>query len=168
MRKLFFVLIFVTTSHAQDTLDLKEVVIKSPLLLFEESSLPLLISSWSTNGHFRSIEQELNNVPGVWLTNTSNAAQDYRIAIRGFGSRASFGVRGIRILLNGIPQTTPDGQSQIDHLPLHLIRQSEVIRGPAGSRHGNAAGGVLSFFTIDNNSDKSSIRLQHGSFGLLN
>ena len=168
MRKLFFVLIFVTTSHAQDTLNLKEVVIKSPLLLSEESSLPLSINSWSTNGHFRSIEQELNTVPGVWLTNTSNAAQDYRIAIRGFGSRASFGVRGIRILLDGIPQTTPDGQSQIDHLPLHLIRQSEVVRGPAGSRLGNAAGGVLSFFTIDNNSDKSSIRLQHGSFGLLN
>ena len=61
-------------------------------------------------------------------------------------ARASFGVRGIRILLNGIPKTTPDGQSQIDHLPLHLIRQSEVIRGPAGSRHGNAAGGVLSFY----------------------
>ena len=168
MRKLFFVLIFIATSHAQDTLNLKEVVIKSPLVLSEESSLPLSINSWSTNGHFRSIEQELNTVPGVWLTNTINAAQDYRIAIRGFGSRASFGVRGIRILLDGIPQTTPDGQSQIDHLPLHLIRQSEVVRGPAGSRHGNAAGGVISFFTIDSSTDKVSIRLQRGSFGLLN
>ena len=168
MRKLFFVLIFIATSHAQDTLNLKEVVIKSPLVLSEESSLPLSVNTWSTNGHFRSIEQELNTVPGVWLTNTINAAQDYRIAIRGFGSRASFGVRGIRILLDGIPQTTPDGQSQIDHLPLHLIRQSEVVRGPAGSRHGNAAGGVISFFTIDSNTDKVSIRLQRGSFGLLN
>ncbi|MEC7617198.1 MAG: TonB-dependent receptor, partial [Bacteroidota bacterium] len=134
----------------------------------EESSLPLSVNTWSTNGHFRSIEKELNTVPGVWLTNTSNAAQDYRIAIRGFGSRASFGVRGIRILLDGIPQTTPDGQSQIDHLPLHLFRQSEVVRGPAGSRHGNAAGGVISFFTMDSNTDKVSIRLQRGSFGLLN
>jgi outer membrane receptor for ferrienterochelin and colicin len=50
---------------------------------------------------------------------------------------------------------------------LHLIRQSEVVRGPAGSRHGNAAGGVLSFFTINNNSDKSSISIQHGSLGSI-
>ena len=167
MRKLFFVLVFVATGHAQDTLNLNEVVIKSPLILSEECSLPISINSWSANGHFRSIEQELNSVSGVWLTNTSNAAQDYRISIRGFGSRASFGVRGIRILLDDIPQTTPDGQSQIDHLPLHLIQQTEVVRGPAGSRHGNAAGGVLSFFTSDPNSYKASIRLQRGSFGLL-
>ncbi|GIR81595.1 MAG: hypothetical protein CM15mP83_3210 [Flavobacteriaceae bacterium] len=53
-------------------------------------------------------------------------------------------------------------------LPLHLIGQSEVIRGLAGSRHGNAAGGVLSFFTTDSNPIKASIRLQRGSFGLLN
>ena len=151
---------------AQDTLDLEEVVIKSSLLLNEDNALPVTISTWSNNGNFRSIEQELNNVPGVWLTNNSNAAQDYRISIRGFGSRASFGVRGIKILLDGIPQTTPDGQSQIDHLPLHLIKQSEVIRSPAGSRHGNAAGGVLSFFTENTNQNQANIRLQHGSFGL--
>ena len=147
LRTLFFIVICVVSTSAQDTFELKEVVVKSSLLLADQNSLPVTINTWSNNGHFRSIEQELNNVPGLWLTNNNNAAQDYRISIRGFGSRASFGVRGIRILLDGIPQTTPDGQSQIDHLPLHLIQQSEVIRSPAGSRHGNAAGGVLSFFT---------------------
>ena len=155
LRTLFFIVICVVSTSAQDTLELKEVVVKSSLLLADQNSLPVTINTWSNNGHFRSIEQELNNVPGLWLTNNNNAAQDYRISIRGFGSRASFGVRGIRILLDGIPQTTPDGQSQIDHLPLHLIQQSEVIRSPAGSRHGNAAGGVLSFFTQNTSQNQS-------------
>ena len=161
LRTLFFILICSAVTSAQDTLDLEEVVVKSSLLLNGESALPVTISTWSNNGNFRSVEQELNNVPGVWLTNNSNAAQDYRISIRGFGSRASFGVRGIRILLDEIPQTTPDGQSQIDHLPFHLIKQSEIIRSPAGSRHGNAAGGVLSFFTENTNQNQANIRLQH-------
>ena len=167
LRTLFFIVVCFAVTSAQDTLDLEEVVVKSSLLLTGENALPVTISTWSNNGNFRSIEQELNNVPGVWLTNNSNAAQDYRISIRGFGSRASFGVRGIRILLDGIPQTTPDGQSQIDHLPLHLIQQSEIIRNPAGSRHGNAAGGVLSFFTDNTNQNQANIRLQHGNFGLF-
>ena len=167
LRTLFFIVICFAVTSAQDTLDLEEVVVKSSLLLTGENALPVTISTWSNNGNFRSIEQELNNVPGVWLTNNSNAAQDYRISIRGFGSRASFGVRGIRILLDGIPQTTPDGQSQIDHLPLHLIQQSEIIRNPAGSRHGNAAGGVLSFFTDNTNQNQANIRLQHGNYGLF-
>ena len=68
---------FVTTSHAQDTLNLKEVVIKSPLSYLRKFS-PLSINSWSTNGHFCPIEQS-STLPSVWLTNTSNAAQDYRI-----------------------------------------------------------------------------------------
>ena len=166
LRTLFFILMSYAVTTAQDTLNLDEVFIKSSLLLKDKNALPVTINNWSNNGNFRSIEQELNNVPGVWLTNNSNAAQDYRISIRGFGSRASFGIRGIRILLDGIPQTTPDGQSQIDHLPLHLIGQSEVIRSPAGSRHGNAAGGILSFFTENTNQNQANIRLQHGSFGL--
>ena len=166
LKTLFFIVISFAVTFAQDTLDLEEVVIKSSLLLTQENALPVTISTWSNNGNSRSIEHELNNVPGVWLTNNSNAAQDYRISIRGFGSRASFGVRGIRILLDGIPQTTPDGQSQIDHLPLHLIQQSEVIRSPTASRYGNAAGGVLSFFTENTNQNQANIRLEHASFGL--
>ena len=166
LRTLFFIVTCFAVTSAQDTLDLEEVVVKSTLLLNVETALPVTTSTWSNNGSLRSIEQELNNVPGVWLTNSSNAAQDHRISIRGFGSRASFGIRGIRILLDGIPQTTPDGQSQIDHLPLHLIQQSEVIRSPAGSRHGNAAGGVLSFFTNNTNQNQTNIRLQYGNLGL--
>ena len=166
LKTLLFVVICFAVSYAQDTLDLDEVVIKSSLLLAKENALPVTINTWHNNGNYRSIEQELNYVPGVWLTNNTNAAQDYRISIRGFGSRASFGVRGIRVLLDGIPQTTPDGQSQIDHLPHHIIQQSEVIRSPAGSRHGNAAGGVISFFTKNTRQNQANIRLQHGSYGL--
>lgn len=145
---------------AQDTLSLQEVVLKAPLLLAAETTLPLTARTWSANGNTRSIEKQLSSVPGVWLTNSTNAAQDYRISIRGFGSRAAFGIRGIRISLDGIPQTTPDGQSQIDHLPLQLIRHSEVIRSPAGSRYGNAAGGVIAFSTQNTIKNKASVGLQ--------
>ena len=151
---------------AQDTLSLQEVVLKAPLLLAAETTLPLTARTWSANGNTRSIEKQLSSVPGVWLTNSTNAAQDYRISIRGFGSRAAFGIRGIRISLDGIPQTTPDGQSQIDHLPLQLIRHSEVIRSPAGSRYGNAAGGVIAFSTQNTIKNKASVGLQTGSYGL--
>ena len=79
LRTLFFIVVCFAVTSAQDTLDLEEVVVKSSLLLTGENALPVTISTWSNNGNFRSIEQELNNVPGVWLTNNSNAAQDYRI-----------------------------------------------------------------------------------------
>ena len=90
-----------------------------------------------------SLGESLNRVPGVLVTARDNYAQDTRISIRGFGSRAAFGVRGIRIFLDGIPLTLPDGQSQLDSLDAANLGRIEVLRGPAGSLYGNAAGGVL-------------------------
>lgn len=90
-----------------------------------------------------SLDESLRRVPGVFLQNGSNFAQDLRIAIRGFGARSSFGVRGIRLVVDGIPATLPDGQTQLDSIDLGSTRRIEVLRGPASSLYGASAGGVI-------------------------
>lgn len=96
-----------------------------------------------------SIHNALSQVPGVFALNADNFAQDLRVSIRGFGARAAFGIRGIKILVDGLPESTPDGQGQVDNLNLGILDRMEVIRGPAAGLYGNAAGGVLSFKTED-------------------
>ncbi len=91
--------------------------------------------------------EALTAVPGVFPLNPDNYAQDLRISIRGFGARSAFGIRGIKVLVDGIPESTADGQADVDNLDLGVIRQMEVTRGPASGLYGNAAGGVLSFST---------------------
>jgi len=90
------------------------------------------------------LDEALARVPGIFFQNRYNFAQDLRIAIRGFGARSNFGVRGIKILVDGIPETLADGQSQVDSIDLASVRQVEVLRGPASALYGNAAGGVIS------------------------
>lgn len=90
-----------------------------------------------------TLGEALSQVPGVFVTSRFNFAQDSRLSIRGFGARSAFGIRGIRILLDGIPLTLPDGQSQIDSIDMASIGRIGVLRGPAASLYGNAAGGVL-------------------------
>ncbi|WP_425928418.1 TonB-dependent receptor family protein [Pseudomonas sp. NyZ201] len=89
----------------------------------------------------------LSGVPGVVVQSRYNAAQGLRPAIRGFGSRSSFGVRGIRVLVDGVPLTMPDGQTELDGFDLGLIERMEVLRGPAAVLYGNGAGGVLAIET---------------------
>jgi len=89
----------------------------------------------------------LSSVPGVVVQSRYNAAQGLRPAIRGFGSRSSFGVRGIRVLVDGVPLTMPDGQTELDGFDLGLVERMEVLRGPAAVLYGNGAGGVLAIST---------------------
>jgi iron complex outermembrane receptor protein len=91
------------------------------------------------------LDEALAFVPGVIAANRGNPSVDQRLIIRGFGARAAFGVRGIKILVDGIPQTLPDGQSQLTNLDLGGIERVEVMRGAASSLYGNAAGGVIAF-----------------------
>lgn len=87
----------------------------------------------------------LLGVPGVQVQERANPAQDPRIAIRGFGSRSAFGVRGVRILRDGVPLSLPDGQTPIDWLDLETVGRVDVVRGTAAALYGNAAGGVIDF-----------------------
>lgn len=93
------------------------------------------------------LEEALQGLPGVQVQNRFNPAVGERVAIRGFGARAQFGVRGIRVLVDGIPATLPDGQSTLEHIDLGSIGRVEAVRGPASSLFGNASGGVLAFHT---------------------
>ena len=93
------------------------------------------------------IDEALNNLPGVVVANRYNFSLDQRISIRGFGSRSNFGVRGLKILVDGIPQTLPDGQSQLTNVDFADLDRAEVLRGSSSSLYGNASGGVISFQT---------------------
>ena len=90
------------------------------------------------------LDEALVTVPGVFTLNRYNFAQDLRLSIRGFGARANFGIRGVRILIDDIPATTPDGQSSVDDIELSSLERMEIIRGPSSALYGASAGGVLS------------------------
>ena len=111
------------------------------------------------------IDEALNNLPGVVVSNRYNFSLDQRISIRGFGSRSNFGVRGLKILLDGVPQTLPDGQSQLTNVDFATIDRAEVLRGASSSLYGNASGGVISFQTQQAapGSFAQSVRVQGGS-----
>lgn len=96
-----------------------------------------------------NISELLGPVPGIQVRERQNYAQDLQISARGFGSRATFGVRGVRILVDGIPATMPDGQGQASTASLTSAQRIEVLRGPLAQQYGNAAGGVLQVFTRD-------------------
>ncbi|MEO8623114.1 MAG: Plug domain-containing protein [bacterium] len=89
------------------------------------------------------VDELLFAVPGVLLANRQNPAQDPRVSIRGFGARSAFGVRGVRVLQDGVPVTLPDGQTPVDVLDLEGAERVEIVRGSASSLYGNAAGGVI-------------------------
>jgi iron complex outermembrane recepter protein len=93
------------------------------------------------------LDEALANVPGVFVANRYNFSQDQRISIRGFGARSAFAVRGIKILVDGIPQTLPDGQGQLTNLELGEVDHIEVLRGSSSALFGNASGGVISIWT---------------------
>ena len=92
-----------------------------------------------------SLNTVLRNVPGLFALSDFNNAQDSRISIRGFGARSNFGIRGIKILVDGIPESTPDGQGQIDNISANYFDQICVLRASTSILFGNASGGAISF-----------------------
>lgn len=89
------------------------------------------------------LDESLNHVPGTFFQNRYNFAQDLRVSIRGFGSRSNFGIRGIKIIVDGIPETLADGQGSVDGIDIGSINKINVIRGPTSSLYGNASGGAI-------------------------
>lgn len=96
-----------------------------------------------------NLSEVLNRVSGIVALNRQNYAQDLQISIRGFGTRSTFGVRGVRLIVDGIPATMPDGQGQASNVSLASAGRIEVLRGPMAQLYGNSAGGVVQVFTED-------------------
>ena len=94
-----------------------------------------------------NLSEALNRVPGISVLNRQNYSQDLQLSIRGFGSRSTFGIRGVRLIVDGIPATMPDGQGQASNIALTSAGRIEVLRGPMAQLYGNAAGGVVQVFT---------------------
>jgi iron complex outermembrane recepter protein len=96
-----------------------------------------------------NLSESLGRVPGIVVQNRQNYAQDLQISSRGFGARSTFGVRGIRLIADGIPATMPDGQGQAATFSLGSAERVEVLRGPFSALYGNSAGGVINVQTED-------------------
>jgi iron complex outermembrane recepter protein len=102
------------------------------------------------NGQLQmTLSESLIRVPGITAQNRTQQAQDPQISSRGFGSRSAFGVRGVRVYVDGIPLTMPDGQGQPGVVDLSAIKSIEVMRGPFSALYGNSSGGVIQLFTED-------------------
>jgi iron complex outermembrane receptor protein len=109
-----------------------------------------------------NLSEKLQEVPGLLARERQNYAQDLQVSVRGFGARATFGIRGIRLFLDGIPATMPDGQGQVSNFNLASAGRIEVLRGPFSALYGNAAGGVIQVFTADG-ADEPGLRLTLGA-----
>mgnify|MGYP001332854878 CR=1 FL=1 len=191
MRKLFLYFLFLVkglliaqsdlsdslnSSETSDTLrfELKPIQVvgflnsKNPIETpFSISSLTSRQLTFGQKG--MSLGESMRSVPGLFIMNDENFAQDIRLSIRGFGSRSAFGIRGIKLFVDGFPQTTADGQSQVDNINLSFILSAEIIRGSSSSIYGNASGGVIQLFTEPypkQRQIKSSISI--GDFGYRN
>ncbi|MFT4033828.1 MAG: TonB-dependent receptor, partial [Siphonobacter sp.] len=112
-----------------------------------------------------SLFDAMSTIPGVFAQNPDNFAQDLRISIRGFGARSSFGIRGLKVLLDGIPETTPDGQAKVNNFDVGSLGQLEVIRGASSALYGNASGGILFFVTEKPQSNFAEAQAVAGSYG---
>ncbi len=113
-----------------------------------------------------NLSEVLNRVPGITVLNRQNYAQDLQLSIRGFGSRSTFGIRGVRLIVDGIPASMPDGQGQASNISLASAGRIEVLRGPLAQLYGNAAGGVVQVFTdLDGTTPTTTVTGAAGSFG---
>jgi iron complex outermembrane receptor protein len=112
------------------------------------------------------LDEVLLRVPGLYMQNRYNFAQDLKVSLRGFGSQANFGIRSLRIFVDDIPETLPDGQSGVDSIDLGSTSRIEVLRGPASSLYGNAAGGVVAIYSeLGTDSPYAEASLSAGDHG---
>ncbi|MGB3871716.1 MAG: TonB-dependent receptor [Stenotrophomonas sp.] len=101
------------------------------------------------NGRAARVSEAMNGVPGLLARERQNLAQDTQLSIRGFGARSTFGVRGVRLLADGVPASMPDGQGQLSHFNLLGAERIEVLRGPFSALYGNSSGGVVQLWSGD-------------------
>ncbi len=115
-----------------------------------------------------NISESLGGVPGLLARDRQNYAQDVQISVRGFGARSTFGIRGVRLYVDDIPATLPDGQGQITNVDLGTAERIEVLRGPFSALYGNSSGGVIQVFTEEGTGPPSwGAAIAGGSYGAL-
>ncbi|MDA8630419.1 TonB-dependent receptor [Flavobacteriaceae bacterium] len=162
INKIFLVFPLFIFPNVQDSIqkiDLDNVIVKSTKINANTKQIPLSVSiknfidekNYNSQSSFSDFTR---NIPGLFTSSSNNFSQDLRISIRGFGARSAFGIRGIKLIVDGIPETTPDGQSQLDNLPLGLVSSVEILRGPNANLYGNSSGGVISINTLTDSSEK--------------
>ncbi len=141
-------------AHAQDAapIPLDTVVVTATRVETPAFDVPAAITGVGAEtiraaGPMVNLSEALVRVPGLTVLNRQNYAQDLQLSIRGFGSRSTFGIRGVRLIVDGIPATMPDGQGQASNVSLASAARIEVLRGPLALLYGNAAGGVVQVFT---------------------
>ena len=141
--------------HAQtDVSTIPKLVISATRVVQDGFNLPMAIdridATVISEGKAQvNLSEALNRVPGIAVQNRQNYAQDLQVSSRGFGARSTFGVRGVRLIADGIPATMPDGQGQAATFNLSSAERIEVLRGPFASLYGNSSGGVVQIFTAD-------------------
>lgn len=159
--------------HAQTAInDLKEIVVQSGRIEQKQFDAPASVHTIDADTLRRSgpqvnISDVLNRAPGVVALNRNNYAQDVQISIRGFGARSAFGLRGIRLITDGIPGSMPDGQGQASTVSMTSADRMEVLTGPLAQLYGNASGGVIQTFTREaGEKPEAQVAMYAGSFGM--
>ena len=117
-------------------------------------------------GPMVNLSEALARVPGLVVSNRHNYAQDLQINSRGFGARASFGVRGLRLYADGLPASGPDGQGQVTSFDLAGAQRIEVLRGPFSALYGNSSGGVIALVSAAPTKRELTLDADAGSDGL--
>ena len=150
---------------------LEEVIVTATRIPTARDDLPFAASAVGRDELQRArqqlgLDEALAGVPGLFFQNRYNFAQDLRISIRGFGARADFGIRGVRIYADDIPLTLPDGQGSVDAIDLGSAEQVEVLRGPFSAVYGPGSGGVINIRTEDGPENPTLTgRLNTGAYG---
>ncbi|HEV8312258.1 MAG TPA: TonB-dependent receptor [Burkholderiaceae bacterium] len=115
-----------------------------------------------------NLSESVGGVPGLLARDRQNYAQDTQLSVRGFGARSTFGVRGVRLYVDGIPATLPDGQGQTSNIDLGSADRIEILRGPFSALYGNSSGGVIQVFTEDGSAPPTlAANVAGGSDGTL-
>jgi iron complex outermembrane recepter protein len=145
------------------------VVSATRLRSFSDLDVPASITNVTVNADSNdtqtNVTEVLSGIPGVTALDRQNYAQDTQLSIRGFGARATFGVRGLRLYADGIPASMPDGQGQLSHFNLIGAERVQVMRGPFSSLHGNSSGGVVQIWSQPGTDEFSGrVRAAIGSF----
>ena len=146
-------LLALALTAADSPTEMRDLEVESPRSPTRLLETPLAISVVSSEEiqaarPATSIDSAFDLVPGTFSQGGTNFAQDARVAIRGFGSTAQFGIRGIHMYVDGVPSTLPDGQSEVDSLEMDFVDRMEVLRGPISSLYGGGGGGIVSVDTF--------------------